>query len=348
VPVCPLIITPLQQQRFSATDALANSDSRRCLRWPALIKTGSPPFGCAPLQLMESDDLQDFDAAAKSVHSSVLISPATMTRPGTAVDRSSFVTNLRSTSASQRRPSSAILGANQHAATCVKVKAALRLTQITVPTSRDIRTTIFPSSPAPFIESKLHVGIANMQPNIPRPQSAMHDESLEAASTVKFVDLCRENDAAGMNPDNLTTPFSRCSRTQLKPALPRPGYVIAPAKMKIVVDLEKAIAVACTSGQGSLQSTEEQLDETKLNRSRAFLKVLKTLEECMPKLETVLSPIAAELEDFFGTCPYCSTVQYSLCPHPQPFFFPPPPPPPSSSPFPQIIRCGSPKRSKDK
>ncbi len=259
---------------------------------------------------MEHDDLQDFDAAAKSVHSSVLIQTATMTRPGTAVNRSGLVSSLRSTSASLRRPSSAILGPNQNAASCVKAKAAVRLTQITVPTSHDIRSTIFPSSPAPFIESKLHVGIANMQPNIQRPHSAARDESLETiASTIKFVDLCRENDAAGMNPDNLTTPFTRCSRTQLKPALPRPGYVVAPAKMKIVVDLEKAIAVACTSGQGCLHSTEEQLDETKLDRSRAFLKVLKTLEGSMPKLETVLSPIAAELEDFFGRSPTpCSTT----------------------------------------
>ena len=288
-------------------------------------------IGIYAAALMEHDDLQDFDAAAKSVHSSVLIQTATMTRPGTAVNRSSLVSSLRSTSASLRRPSSAILGPNQNAASCVKAKAAVRLTQITVPTSHDIRSIIFPSSPAPFIESKLHVGIANMQPNIQRPQSAARDESLEAiASTIKFVDLCRENDAAGMNPDNLTTPFTRCSRTQLKPALPRPGYVVAPAKMKIVVDLEKAIAVACTSGQGSLHSTEEQLDETKLDRSRAFLKVLKTLEGSMPKLETVLSPIAAELEDFFGRSPM---LHPRPRPHPQPY--------PLSSLFPQTIRCGS-------
>ena len=89
------------------------------------------------------------------------------------------------------------------------------------------------------------------------------------------------------------------------PALPRPGYVIAPAKMKIVVDLEKAVADACVSDQSGLIFNEEAIENRKIRRSVAFLKVLKTLERSMPKLETVLSPIVAELEEFFGTAFVC-------------------------------------------
>jgi hypothetical protein len=240
---------------------------------------------------MESDDFQDYDAAAKNVRSSVVISPTLPDRAGTPGNRLQFVASLRSTGDLQRRPASAILGPNQHASSCVKAKAAVRLTQISVPTSQDIRGSLFPPNPVPFIESKVHVGIANMQANMPRPKSAARDLSFESSSTVKFIDICRENDATGMNPDNLTTPFTRCSRAQLKPALPRPGYVVAPAKMKIVVDLEKALSEARASVQSSFDITEEAMEQTRVRRSRAFLGVLKNLEQCMPKLETVLSPI---------------------------------------------------------
>jgi hypothetical protein len=302
-------------------------------------------WGChrpSAVEPMQSDDFQEYDAAAKKLRSSVLIPPSFNAHPGTAGNRTAFLSSLRPAGALQRRPSSAILGPNQHASSCVKAKAAIRLTQITVPTSQDIRGTMFPSSPAPFIDSKIHVGIANMQPNIARPVSAgkgfgasggsggsggsgARDDSFEAASTVKFVDICREHDAGDMNPDNMTTPFTRCSRTQLKPALPRPGYVIAPAKMKIVVDLEKAIDCARGRNQGSFNATEESIEKTKFHRVRAFLKVLKTLEQAMPKLETILSPVAAELEDFFGTFqPQKSIIHSSFsqyCP-----YSPPPPP----------------------
>jgi hypothetical protein len=252
---------------------------------------------------MEGEDFQDYDAAANNVRSSVLISPTLTAQPGSAGKRSKLVSSLRSTSELQRRPSSAMLLPSQHASFCVKAKAAVRLTQITVPTSQDIRSTIFPSSPAPYIDSQVHVGIANMRPNMPRPKSATRDESFEAASTVKFIDICREHEAADLNPDNMTTPFTRCSRAQLKPALPRPGYVVAPAKMKIVVDLEKEIDHARTSDQGSFNATEDSIEKRKILRVRAFLKVLKSLEQSMPKLETVLSPVVAELEDFFGAFP---------------------------------------------
>jgi hypothetical protein len=267
---------------------------------------------------MQSDDFRDYDAAANHVRSSIVTSPPLMTRPGTAGTRSAFVSSLRSASASQRRPSSAILGPGQHATSCVKAKATNRLTQITVPTSQDIRSTIFPSSPAPFIESKVHVGFANMQPNIARQQSAEQHggpdgRSVEAASTVKFVDICRENNAADMNPDNLTTPFTRCSRAQLKPALPRPGYVIAPAKMKIVVELEKAIADARASDQSGFMYNEEAMEQRKMGRSIAFLRVLKKVEQSMPKLETVLSPIVAELQDFFGRILSALFIIVSFC-----------------------------------
>jgi hypothetical protein len=256
---------------------------------------------------MDSEDLQDYDAAAKNLRSSVVLSPGLMFRAGTAGNRLTFVSSLRSTSEIQRRPASAIIGPNQHASSCVKAKAANRLTHISVPTSNDIRGTLFPSNPTPFIDSKVHVGIANMQPNLPRPKSAARDSSFEAAATVKFVDICRENDAAGLNPDNLTTPFTRCSRAQLKPALPRPGYVVAPAKMKIVVDLEKALADASACAQSSVNASEEDAEQARVRRSRAFLTVLKTVEHYMPKLETILSPIVSELEDFFGSCLFPAT-----------------------------------------
>jgi hypothetical protein len=252
---------------------------------------------------MEGDDFQDYDAATRNVHSSVLISPALTAHPGTSRKRSNLASSLLSSTALQRRPSSAILVPNQHASFCVKAKAAIRLTQITVPTSQEIRSTIFPSSPAPCIDSKVHVGFANLKPNIPRPKSVARDESLEAASTVKFIDICREHDAADINPDNMTTPFTRCSRAQLKPALPRPGYVVAPAKMKIVLDLEKAIEHARASDQGFFDPNEDSIEKRKFLRVRSFFKVLKTLEQSMPKLETILSPVVLELEDFFGTCP---------------------------------------------
>jgi hypothetical protein len=272
---------------------------------------------------MDGDDWQEYDAAASTVRSSVVTSPTLAARGMTGM-RQTFVASLRSTSASQRRPASAILGPNQHASSCVKAKEALRLSQVSVPTSQDIRSTIFPLSPAPFIESKVHVGIANLQPNFPRPKS--RDLSFEAASTVKFVDICRENDAASMNPDNLTTPFTRCSRAQLKPALPRAGYIIAPAKMKIVVELEKVLADACATGHSSFNLTEEAAEQTRVQRSRAFLGVLKTLEQSMPKLETILSPIVAELEEFFGICtiPSCRTTEFIKyhCDHSSHFLFP--------------------------
>ena len=319
-----LLLTRAQPELLAQLTAAAAhtifASSGKTLRESVIAAHKEPGgvWGChwpSVVESMESDDFQEFDAAAKKLRSSVLIPPSLNARPGTAGNRAAFLSSLRPAGALQRRPSSAILGPNQHASSCVKAKAAIRLTQITVPTSQDIRSTMFPSSPAPFIASKIHVGIANMQPNIARPVSGgkgfggsvgsggsgARDDSFEAASTVKFVDICREHDAGDMNPDNMTTPFTRCSRTQLKPALPRPGYVIAPAKMKIVVDLEKAIDCARGHNQGSFNATEESIEKPKFLRVRAFLKVLKTLEQAMPKLETILSPVVAELEDFFGT-----------------------------------------------
>jgi hypothetical protein len=255
------------------------------------------------IQLMEGEDFQHYNTAAHNVRMSTLISPTLIAHPGTAVSWSNAVSSVRSTSAKQRRPSSAILVPNQHASFCVKAKATVRLTQITVPTSQEIRSKMLPSSPAPCADSKVYVGISNMKPNIARPKSAARDESFEAASTIKFVDICREHDAADMNPDNMTTPFTRCSREHLKPALPRPGYVVAPAKMKIVVDLEKAIHHARESDQGIFNASEESIESRKFVRIGAILKVLKTLEQSMPKLETILSPVVEELEDFFGPTP---------------------------------------------